>query len=207
MSRLLLVFVAVIIVALHASNLVGGIPPKDFCYCISTMSNLVKLEFNALDISGNNFMPWTLDIKAHMRSMNLTETLNEPNDSSGVDRPKSLIFIRRHLYNSLKDVYITVEDPKELWKNLIDRYCHQKIEVVVVTVDMVEVAITRHISPAITFTRKSNMVGTMKAPLKREKKLIPRRAPRALVSDVEIKGIDQEFTESHSTCANFTGSP
>ncbi|KAL6547779.1 hypothetical protein OROHE_009484 [Orobanche hederae] len=126
MSRLLLVFVTVIIVALYISNLVGDIPPEDFHYCISTMSNLVKLEFNALGISGNNFIPWTLNIKAHVRSMNLTETLNEPNDSTDVDRAKSLIFIRRHLCDSVKDEYLTVKDPKELWKILIDRYGHQK---------------------------------------------------------------------------------
>ncbi|KAL6515544.1 hypothetical protein OROHE_018578 [Orobanche hederae] len=90
------------------------------------MSNLVKLEFNDLDISGNNFMPWTLDIKAHMRFMNLTKIHNEPNDSSHVDRAKSLIFIRRHLCDSLKDEYLTVKDPKELWKDLIYRYGHQK---------------------------------------------------------------------------------
>ncbi|KAL6528859.1 hypothetical protein OROMI_029035 [Orobanche minor] len=100
MSKQLLVFVAVMIVALHVSN-------------------LTFLKFNALDISGNNFMPWTLDIKAHMRSMNLSETLNEPNNSSDVDRAKSLIFIRRHLCDSLKDEYLTVEDPKELRKNLM----------------------------------------------------------------------------------------
>ncbi|KAL6561508.1 hypothetical protein OROMI_017109 [Orobanche minor] len=91
-----------------------------------TVSNLVKLEFNALDISGNNFMPWTFDIKAHMQSMNLTGTLNEANDSSDVDMEKSLIFICRHLCDSLKDDYLTVEDAKELWKNLTDRYGHQK---------------------------------------------------------------------------------
>ncbi|KAL6561667.1 hypothetical protein OROMI_017268 [Orobanche minor] len=111
MCRLILVFVSIVmIVALHVRSF--------------TMSNLVKLEFNALDISGNNFMPWTLD--THMRSMNLTETLNEPNDSSDVNRAKSLIFIRRHLCDSLKDEYLTVKDPKELWKILIDRYGHQK---------------------------------------------------------------------------------
>ncbi|KAL6561668.1 hypothetical protein OROMI_017269 [Orobanche minor] len=77
----------------------------------------------------------------------------------------------------------------------------------VVAVDVVGVAITHHISPAITFTRNSNMVGTMKAPLKRKRKLIPQMAPGALVSDVEIKGIGQEFAESWSTCANFTRSP
>ncbi|KAL6547778.1 hypothetical protein OROHE_009483 [Orobanche hederae] len=51
------------------------------------------------------------------------------------------------------------------------------------------------------------MVGTVKAPLKKDRKLIPQRAPGALVSDVEVKGIGQEFAKSRSTCANFTRSP
>ncbi|CAM8901036.1 unnamed protein product [Rhodiola kirilowii] len=29
------------------------------------MSNLAKLEFSPLDISGKNYMPWTIDIETH----------------------------------------------------------------------------------------------------------------------------------------------
>ncbi|CAM8940489.1 unnamed protein product [Rhodiola kirilowii] len=41
------------------------------------MSNLAKLEFSPLDISGKNYMPWTIDIETHLDSMNLPETIIE----------------------------------------------------------------------------------------------------------------------------------
>ncbi|CAM8914870.1 unnamed protein product [Rhodiola kirilowii] len=90
------------------------------------MSNLVKLEFSPLDISGKNYMPWTIDIETHLYSMDLHETIIVGNTSSKVDKAKSLIFLRRHLDENLKNEYLTMKDPSGLWKNLKDRFDHQR---------------------------------------------------------------------------------
>ncbi|CAM8885416.1 unnamed protein product [Rhodiola kirilowii] len=90
------------------------------------MSNLAKLEFSPLDISGKNYMPWTTDIETHLDSMNLPETIIEGNTSSKMDKAKSLIFLRRHLVSNLKNEYLTVKDPSELSKNLKDIFDHQR---------------------------------------------------------------------------------
>ena len=37
-----------------------------------------------------------------------------------------MIFLRRHLDDSLKFEYLTIKDPSTLWKNLQERYDHQK---------------------------------------------------------------------------------
>ncbi|XP_059658965.1 uncharacterized protein LOC132305322 [Cornus florida] len=37
-----------------------------------------------------------------------------------------MIFLRHHLYEELKTEYLTVNDPLTLWKNLNERYEHQK---------------------------------------------------------------------------------
>ncbi|CAM8922298.1 unnamed protein product [Rhodiola kirilowii] len=90
------------------------------------MSNLAKLEFSPLDISGKNYMPWTIDIETHLDSMDFPETIIEGNTSSKVDKAKSLIFLRRHLNENLKNEYLTMKDPSDLWKNLKDRFDHQR---------------------------------------------------------------------------------
>ncbi|CAM8994719.1 unnamed protein product [Rhodiola kirilowii] len=90
------------------------------------MSNLAKLEFSPLDISGKNYMPWTIDIETHLDSMDLPETIIEWNTSSNVDKAKSLIFIRRHLDENFKNEYLTVKDPSDLWRNLNDRFDQQR---------------------------------------------------------------------------------
>ncbi|XP_059664071.1 uncharacterized protein LOC132309817 [Cornus florida] len=71
------------------------------------MSNLTKFEFVALDISGKNYLSWTLDAEIHLEAMNLGETIKENNNASLQDRAKSMIFLRHHLHEELKTKYLT----------------------------------------------------------------------------------------------------
>ena len=90
------------------------------------MSNLTKLEFVALDISGKNYLSWILDVEIHLEAMNLGETIRDGNDKSQQDRAKAMIFIRHHIHEELKTKYLTIKDPLILWNNLRERYEHQK---------------------------------------------------------------------------------
>ena len=90
------------------------------------MSNLTKLEFMTLDISGKNYMSWILDTEIHLNAMNLGNTIKEENQASLQDCTKSLILLRHHLHEDLKNEYLTVKDPLTLWNELKRRYDHQK---------------------------------------------------------------------------------
>ena len=94
---------------------------------VDKMSNLSKLEFAALDISGNNYLPWTLDAKIHLTANGLGETIINGNKASIEKKAKAMIFLRHHLHEDLKREYLTVEDPFELWKNIQERFDHQKL--------------------------------------------------------------------------------
>ncbi|XP_059654294.1 uncharacterized protein LOC132301014 [Cornus florida] len=58
--------------------------------------------------------------------MNLGETIKEKNNASLQDHAKTMIFLRHHLHEELKTKYLMVKDPLILWKNLKERYEHQK---------------------------------------------------------------------------------
>ncbi|XP_078150905.1 uncharacterized protein LOC144546235 [Carex rostrata] len=90
------------------------------------MSNLAKLEFVALDITGKNYLSWVLDAEIHLDANGLGETIKESNTASKQDKAKAMIFLRHHLHEGLKAEYLTVKDPLTLWKNLNERYDHQK---------------------------------------------------------------------------------
>ena len=90
------------------------------------MSNLTKLEFVALDISSKNYLSWTLDVEIHLTFMNLGETIKEGNEESQQDCAKTLIFLRHHLHEDLKNEYFIVKYHFTLWNNLKDRFDHQK---------------------------------------------------------------------------------
>ena len=75
------------------------------------MSNLTKLEFVALDISGKNYLSQIFDAEIHLTSMNLGEIIKEGNEESRQNCAKALIFLRHHLHEDLKNEYPTVKDP------------------------------------------------------------------------------------------------
>nr|XP_028946830.1 uncharacterized protein LOC103454916 [Malus domestica] len=89
------------------------------------MTNLAKLEYAALDITGKNYLTWVLDTKIHLEAGNLGDTIREESNSSSQNRAKAMIFIRRHLDEALKSEYLTVEDSLALWEALRSRYNHQ----------------------------------------------------------------------------------
>ncbi|XP_028789929.1 uncharacterized protein LOC114745922 [Neltuma alba] len=90
------------------------------------MSNLKKLQFVALDITGKNYLSWILDAEMHLKANNLEDTIKEGRQASDQDKAKAMIFLRHHLHEGLKIEYLTIKDPLVLWNNLKERYDHQK---------------------------------------------------------------------------------
>jgi ferritin len=75
------------------------------------MSNLTKLKFVALDISGKNYLSWILDAEIHLEVMNFRDIIKNGNQASPQNHAKAMIFIRHHLHEELKTEYLTVKDP------------------------------------------------------------------------------------------------
>ncbi|PIN14382.1 hypothetical protein CDL12_12991 [Handroanthus impetiginosus] len=90
------------------------------------MSNLMKLEFAALDITGKNYLSWVLDVEIHLDAKGLGNTIIKENKASKQDIAKAMIFLRHHLDEGFKTEYLTIKDPLKLWNNLKERYDHQK---------------------------------------------------------------------------------
>ncbi|XP_060216468.1 uncharacterized protein LOC132643950 [Lycium barbarum] len=90
------------------------------------MSNLSKLEFVTLDISGKSYLSWVLDAEIHLTAKGLGDTIVEGNEASSQDKAKAMIFLRHHLDEGLKCEYLTLKSPFELWTSLKGRYGHLK---------------------------------------------------------------------------------
>ena len=57
------------------------------------MSNLTKLKFVALDITGKNYLSWILNYEIHLDAMNLGAVIKEGNQASLKDHAKALILL------------------------------------------------------------------------------------------------------------------
>ena len=94
--------------------------------CVELMTNIEKPKFNILDISGNNYHFWCLDVELYLQGQELVETLVEDGDYTKKDEPNALIFIYRHLPDALKTQYLQVRQPFDPWKRLKERFDHTK---------------------------------------------------------------------------------
>ena len=90
------------------------------------MSNLTKLEFVALDITSKNYLSWILNAEIHLDAMGIGDIIKEESETANQDKEKAMIFLHHHLHEGLKTEYLTIKDPVDLWRNLKERYDHQK---------------------------------------------------------------------------------
>ncbi|XP_076912570.1 uncharacterized protein LOC143570946 [Bidens hawaiensis] len=82
------------------------------------MANIAKLEFPALNITGDNYMPWTAHVKRHLKSMGVLKTIMEENNCEEQDKAKADVFLHKHIDEMLQFEYSNCEDPYVLWKDL-----------------------------------------------------------------------------------------
>ncbi|XP_021735694.1 uncharacterized protein LOC110702299 [Chenopodium quinoa] len=95
------------------------------------MGDLMKRQFDVLDLFGHNYLEWTVDAQMNLKARGLEHTIKEitipgnekdapaqvkvPTDQ---EKAKVIVLLRHHLHNSLKTEYLMVENPKELWDSL-----------------------------------------------------------------------------------------
>jgi len=95
-------------------------------YLASNMSNLTTTVSCILDITGKNYGQWKSDTKLYLRSKSIVETLVAVNTKTDPEKCEAVIYMRKHLDETLKREYLDVIDPHELWTALLERYGNQK---------------------------------------------------------------------------------
>ena len=88
------------------------------------MSNLNKLDFTALEVSGRNYLKSVQDVKLHLIAKNLLPVIKEARDEPVCEAEKAtaMIFIRRHIHDALQTEYLAEEYPRALWVALADHF-------------------------------------------------------------------------------------
>ncbi|KAM1069008.1 hypothetical protein ACFX2A_000905 [Malus domestica] len=68
------------------------------------MSNLNKLDFTTLEVSGRNYLKWVQDVKLHLTAKNLRPAIEDEMDNAvgEVEKATTMIFIRRHIHDALQ---------------------------------------------------------------------------------------------------------
>ena len=94
------------------------------------MAHITKPKFHVLDISGQNYQSWRLDVELHLQKEGLVNSLKKDGNANAKYKANALIFMHCHLHDSLKVQYLMVRDLLELCNKLRERYDHMKTMVI-----------------------------------------------------------------------------
>ncbi|KAM1412039.1 hypothetical protein TB2_024121 [Malus domestica] len=83
------------------------------------MSNLNKLDFTALEVSGRNYLKWVQDVKLHLTAKNLRPAIEEATTEpvGEVEKATAMIFIRRHIHDA-RSLWLIVSITKRTYSCL-----------------------------------------------------------------------------------------
>ena len=86
------------------------------------------LFFDPLEPDGSNYLEWQVDMRTYLYAEELDATLKlEPEEEiSPPYKWQTLLILRRHLDTSLRQQYIQVEEPAQLWEALEARFKHEE---------------------------------------------------------------------------------
>lgn len=86
------------------------------------------LSFAELELDGSNYMKWCIDVKAHLKSDELGGVLATPTPAEFMEaqRSRAIVFMRKHIDDTLESQYLQVEEPTELWRQLEARFRHER---------------------------------------------------------------------------------
>ncbi|XP_070669105.1 uncharacterized protein [Malus domestica] len=93
------------------------------------MSNLNKLNFTALDVSGRNYLKWVHDVKLYRTpTKNLRHAIEDEMDNlvGEAEKATTMIFIQRHIHDALQTECLAEKDQRALWVTLAEHFDHQK---------------------------------------------------------------------------------
>jgi hypothetical protein len=82
-----------------------------------------------LEADGRNYLKWCIDVKAHLVADELEGIMNYPvlDNFTASKKSWALVFMRKHIDDSLEQQYIQIEDPTDLWRQLEAKFCHEKM--------------------------------------------------------------------------------
>lgn len=89
---------------------------------------MVKEDFAKLVISGtnNNYLAWACKVESHLARNGLSDTIVPGSNCTDAERATTVLFLRCHLGETLKNEFMFEMDPSVLWQSLKDRFDEQK---------------------------------------------------------------------------------
>ena len=86
------------------------------------MSKFEPLDYAAINLSGDNYLEWAMNTSVVLKSRGLSRSIIQDNYATESEKYRATTIMRHHLTKDLKNQYLNIENPRDLWIELKSRY-------------------------------------------------------------------------------------
>ena len=86
------------------------------------MPRFEPLDYAILNPSGENYLEWAMNTSVVLKSRGLGRSIIQGNYATESEKYRAITIMRHHLTEDLRNQYLNIENPRDLWTKLKSRY-------------------------------------------------------------------------------------
>ena len=86
------------------------------------MPRFEPLDYAILNPFGENYLEWTMNTSVVLKSRELGRSIIQDNYATESEKYRAITIMRHHLTEDLRNQYLNIENPRDLWTKLKSRY-------------------------------------------------------------------------------------
>ena len=80
------------------------------------------MDYVVLNLPGNNYLEWAMNTSVVLKSRGLGRSIIQGNYATESEKYRVITIRRHHLTEDLRNQYLNIENPRDLWTKLKSRY-------------------------------------------------------------------------------------
>jgi len=86
------------------------------------MPRFEPLDYAILNLSGENYLEWAMNTSVVLKSRGLGRSIIQGDYATRSEKLRAITIMRHHLTEDLRNQYLNIENPRDLWTKLKSRY-------------------------------------------------------------------------------------
>ena len=86
------------------------------------MPRFEPLDYAILNPSGENYLEWAMNTSVVLKSRGLGRSIIQGDYATRSEKLRAITIMRHHLTEDLRNQYLNIESPRDLWTKLKSRY-------------------------------------------------------------------------------------
>ena len=80
------------------------------------------MDYAILNLSGENYLEWEMNTSVILKSRGLGRSIIQDDYATRSEKLRAITIMRHHVTEELRNQYLHIENPRDLWTELKSRY-------------------------------------------------------------------------------------